>query len=78
MFLFYFAFQHKYVRIGGGYRHSYWHVKALLEEIELQVRNNTITFSINRYLTVVTVVYLLTLPMSIFNSVRSSYYDSKD
>ena len=29
--------QHKYIRVGGGYRHSYWYVKAMMEEIELQV-----------------------------------------
>ena len=28
--------QHRYIRIGGGYRHSYWYVKAMLEEIELR------------------------------------------
>ncbi|XP_064617427.1 uncharacterized protein LOC135481681, partial [Liolophura sinensis] len=27
---------HKYIRVGGGYRHSYWFVKCLLEELELQ------------------------------------------
>ncbi|KAJ8301108.1 hypothetical protein KUTeg_020095 [Tegillarca granosa] len=27
---------HKYIRIGGGYRHGYWYVKCLLEELELQ------------------------------------------
>ena len=30
-------FQHKFIRIGGGYRHSYWMVKAMLEAIELEV-----------------------------------------
>lgn len=28
--------QHKYIRVGGGYRHGYWYVKCLLEELELQ------------------------------------------
>lgn len=27
---------HKYIRVGGGYRHGYWYVKCLLEELELQ------------------------------------------
>ncbi|KAK3580637.1 hypothetical protein CHS0354_013399 [Potamilus streckersoni] len=27
---------HKYVRVGGGYRHGYWYVKCLLEELEMQ------------------------------------------
>ncbi|XP_064632370.1 uncharacterized protein LOC135490795 isoform X2 [Lineus longissimus] len=27
---------HKYIRVGGGYRHSYWHVKAMLLEIEFK------------------------------------------
>ncbi|XP_052065786.1 uncharacterized protein LOC127705470 isoform X1 [Mytilus californianus] len=27
---------HKYIRVGGGYRHGYWYVKTLLEELELQ------------------------------------------
>ena len=38
--LFYYhciAIQHKYIRIGGGYRHSYWMVKAMMEAIELEV-----------------------------------------
>ena len=29
--------QHKYIRIGGGYRHSLLFVRAMLEEIELRV-----------------------------------------
>ncbi|RUS85817.1 hypothetical protein EGW08_006446 [Elysia chlorotica] len=27
---------HKYIRVGGGYRHGYWYIKCLLEEMELQ------------------------------------------
>ncbi|CAL1528526.1 unnamed protein product [Lymnaea stagnalis] len=27
---------HKYIRIGGGYRHGYWYIKCLLEQLELQ------------------------------------------
>lgn len=27
---------HKYIRVGGGYRHGYWYVKALLEHLELE------------------------------------------
>ncbi|GFO14402.1 hypothetical protein PoB_004090700 [Plakobranchus ocellatus] len=27
---------HKYIRVGGGYRHGYWYIKCLLEELELQ------------------------------------------
>ncbi|KAH9510115.1 hypothetical protein Btru_043506 [Bulinus truncatus] len=27
---------HKYIRVGGGYRHGYWYVKCLLEQLELQ------------------------------------------
>ena len=30
-------FQHKYIRIGGGYRHSLLFVRAMLEETELRV-----------------------------------------
>ncbi|PAA92840.1 hypothetical protein BOX15_Mlig002220g3 [Macrostomum lignano] len=26
---------HRYIRVGGGYRHSFWYIKVLLEEIEL-------------------------------------------
>ncbi|OAF66490.1 hypothetical protein A3Q56_05779 [Intoshia linei] len=30
---------HKYIRIGGGYRHSYWYIKAILDKmIDLEVR----------------------------------------
>lgn len=40
MFLLIYSFsvylQHKYIRVGGGYRHGYWYVKCLLEELELQ------------------------------------------
>ncbi|ELT92842.1 hypothetical protein CAPTEDRAFT_224063 [Capitella teleta] len=28
--------RHKYIRIGGGYRHSYLYVKAMMEELEIQ------------------------------------------
>ena len=28
--------QHKYIRVGGGHRHSFWYCKALIEEILLQ------------------------------------------
>ena len=34
----YCVLQHKYIRVGGGYRHGYWYVKCLLEELELQRR----------------------------------------
>ncbi|XP_046353247.1 uncharacterized protein LOC124133066 isoform X5 [Haliotis rufescens] len=27
---------HKYIRVGGGYRHGYWYIKCLLEELEMQ------------------------------------------
>uniref|UniRef100_A0A1I8I866 Reverse transcriptase domain-containing protein n=1 Tax=Macrostomum lignano TaxID=282301 RepID=A0A1I8I866_9PLAT len=27
--------KHRYIRVGGGYRHSFWYIKVLLEEIEL-------------------------------------------
>ncbi|XP_059175867.1 uncharacterized protein LOC131955682 [Physella acuta] len=27
---------HKYIRVGGGYRHGYWYIKCLLEQLELQ------------------------------------------
>ncbi|XP_050412857.2 uncharacterized protein LOC126827500 isoform X2 [Patella vulgata] len=33
---------HKYIRIGGGYRHGYWYIKCLLEEIELQKQRELI------------------------------------
>ena len=32
-----FSLKHKYIRIGGGYRHSFLFVRAMLEEIELRV-----------------------------------------
>ena len=41
----YFCFKHKYIRIGGGYRHSLLFVRAMLEEIELRVCNHG-----NRYI----------------------------
>ncbi|XP_041349516.1 uncharacterized protein LOC121368836 [Gigantopelta aegis] len=33
---------HKYIRVGGGYRHGYWYVKCLLEELELQRRKEAL------------------------------------
>ncbi|XP_055882530.1 uncharacterized protein LOC106061672 isoform X1 [Biomphalaria glabrata] len=27
---------HKYIRVGGGYRHGYWYIKCLLEQLEIQ------------------------------------------
>ncbi|ESP04566.1 hypothetical protein LOTGIDRAFT_237314 [Lottia gigantea] len=33
---------HKYIRVGGGYRHGYWYIKCLLEEIELQKQRELI------------------------------------
>lgn len=33
---------HKYIRVGGGYRHGYWYVKCLLEELELQRQREAI------------------------------------
>ena len=51
--MFWLLFQHKYIRIGGGYRHSLLFVKAMLEEIELRVNinsNEEPLFSINLFI----------------------------
>jgi len=33
---------HKYIRVGGGYRHSYSYLKAMLEEIQAELDRNAL------------------------------------